>query len=121
MKITKAKLKQIIKEELEDMDEGMVDGEGTPPPGPWYEKGKVYPLEENEADQSEEAIDRSPESMAVMPIGDWGARVLELLPNMRDAWNMGVTPEEFVDNLQEKLSMEAPTDPLAMSYARGEI
>jgi hypothetical protein len=95
MKITKAKLKQIISEELEGMG-----GEENP-----------------ESVGGEEALD----SKALMPIGDWGARVLQLLPNMNDAWTMGVTPEEFVENLQEKLSMEAPTDPLALSYARGEI
>jgi len=31
--------------------EGMVDGEGKPPPGPWYEKGKVYELEEGDTDE----------------------------------------------------------------------
>ena len=49
MKITKSQLRQIIKEELQAvLREGMVDGEGKPPPGPWYEKGKVYELEEGE-------------------------------------------------------------------------
>tara|TARA_R110001583_G_scaffold1576_1_gene12270 strand:- start:246 stop:533 length:288 start_codon:yes stop_codon:yes gene_type:complete len=95
MKITKAKLKQIISEELE----GMGAEESTEP-------------------AAEEVVQ---DPKALMPIGDWGARVLQLLPNMNDAWTMGVTPEEFVENLQEKLSMEAPTDPLALSYARGEI
>ena len=88
MKITKQQLKQIIQEELRNM---------------------------------EEVIDRAAEARALMPIGDWGARVLELLPNMYDAWYMGVTPEEFVDNLKEAHSMEAPADPEAMAYARGEI
>mgnify|MGYP005836218613 CR=1 FL=1 len=88
MKITKQQLKQIIQEELRNM---------------------------------EEVIDHAAEAQSLMPIGDWGARVLELLPNMYDAWHMGVTPEEFVDNLKETHSMEAPTDPLALSYARGEI
>ena len=47
MKISKTQFKQIILEELQAvLREGMVDGEGKPPPGPWYEKGKVYELEE---------------------------------------------------------------------------
>ena len=92
MKITKAKLKKIIQEELED-----------------------FGREENPE------VARSEEAMASMTIGVWGARVLELLPNMRDAWRMGVSPEEFVENLQETHSMEAPSDPEGMAYARGEI
>ena len=88
MKITKAKLKQIIQEELGSM---------------------------------EEVIDRAAEGRGLMPFEEWGHKVLELLPNLYDAWYMGATPEEVADNLKEAHSMEAPADPEAMAYARGEI
>jgi hypothetical protein len=88
MKITKEKLKQIIKEELSNM---------------------------------EETIEHAAEGRGLMPFEEWGHKVLELLPNLYDAWYMGATPEEVADNLKEAHSMEAPTDPEAMAYARGEI
>ena len=88
MKITKAQLKQIIQEELGNM---------------------------------EEVIDQAAESRGLVPFEEWGHKVLELLPNLYDAWYMGATPEEVADNLKEAHSMEAPADPEAMAYARGEI
>ena len=102
MKITKAKLKQIIQEELGNM---------------------------------EEVIDQAAEGRGLMPFGDWVEAILKLVPGAKkeklshlyDAWFEGVSPKDYAENLgpgpefEPKHSMEMPTDPLAMGYARGEI
>ena len=83
--------------------------------------GRLKQIIQEELGSMEEVIDHTAESRGLMPFEEWGHKVLELLPNLYDAWYMGVTPEEVADNLKEAHSMEAPTDPEAMAYARGEV
>jgi len=124
MKITKSKLKQIIKEELSALSEAWMhstdqddwagtsqeistDVEGLPP------EGEIGGIEGGEGHDEE-----------FVAYGDRivGA-LLAHLPNLYDAYKMNVSVEDYVNNLKvsEKHSTEAPTDPEAMAYARGEI
>ena len=59
----------------DDVKEGMVDGEGKPPPGPWHEKGKVYELEEGDTDEEysvEGLVKESREQKSDLLMKRWG-------------------------------------------------
>ena len=101
MKITKAKLKQIIQEELSSLSEADEYGHFATEADP---RGISEPL-----------------TTGAVTFDQWRLEVLDHLPHMHDAWTMNVAPEEYANNLKAELSMEAPTDPEAMAYARGEI
>ena len=111
MKITKAKLKQIIKEELSALSEAWMhstdqddwrgtsqeistDVEGLPP------EGELGGIEGGEGHDEE-----------FVAYGNQIAdKLLAQLPNLYDAYKMNVSADEYVNNLEvsEKLSMVAP-------------
>ena len=127
MKITKAKLKQIIQEELSSLSEADAfshhadgwDAGGTSQRYNTDVKG-LPPEEELGGIEGGEGHDEE-----FVAYGNQIAdKLLAQLPNLYDAYKMDVSVDEYVNNLEisEKASTEAPAgDPLAMAYARGEI
>ena len=126
MKITKTKLKQIIKEELSALSEADAfshhadgwDAGGTSQRYSTDVEG-LPPEEELGGIEGGEGHDEEFVAYGDRIVG----ALLAHLPNLYDAYKMNVSVEDYVNNLKvsEKHSTEAPTDPEAMAYARGEI
>ena len=127
MKITKAKLKQIIQEELSLLSEAGAWMHSTDPDD-WRGISQEIDTDveglppEEELGGIEGGEGHDEEFVAYgNQIAD---KLLAQLPNLYDAYKMDLSVDEYVNNLEisEKASTEAPAgDPLAMAYARGEI
>jgi len=109
-------LQKMIQEELSSLSEARRRGGGFS-----IEKAARMSPFGHHADVADPRGISEPLNTAAVTFEQWRLEVLEHLPHMHDAWEMDVSPEEYANNLKAELSMEAPTDRLARSYARGEI